>query len=129
MSSIEDKKWNKMWELWADEELESPLSDLLTYEAEIQNGGHLQYFANLSSNEADWTCVTANLKQLLTQPLFENYQNALNKFKELNLNIETIEDFSDAANDEPLNEFDDFYYENENTIEEILKEAAKSIEL
>ncbi|MGN0805286.1 MAG: hypothetical protein ACI4MS_07880, partial [Candidatus Coproplasma sp.] len=42
-------KWNKMWKLWADEKAQSPYAELMTYQSEINNGGHAQYFFNLSS--------------------------------------------------------------------------------
>lgn len=33
-------KWNKMWELWAKECADSPYSELMTYQSEVNNGGH-----------------------------------------------------------------------------------------
>lgn len=42
-------KWNKMWELWAKECADSPYSELMTYQSEVNNGGHAQYFDNVSS--------------------------------------------------------------------------------
>ena len=39
----EQLKWNKMWDLWTDGEAESPYAELMTYQSEINNGGHGQY--------------------------------------------------------------------------------------
>lgn len=41
----EQTKWDKMWELWAEEQAESPYAELMTYQSEIDNGGHDQYFS------------------------------------------------------------------------------------
>ena len=35
-------KWNKLWELWAEGHIDSPYSELMTYQSEINNGGHAQ---------------------------------------------------------------------------------------
>ena len=48
--SKEDLKWNKMWDLWVEEKLESPYNELMNYWNEINNGGHLQFFDNVSCN-------------------------------------------------------------------------------
>lgn len=45
--SDEQKKWNKMWDLWVEERIESPYAELMTYQSEVNNGGHDQYFSNL----------------------------------------------------------------------------------
>ena len=45
----EQLKWNKMWELWAEEKVASPYSELMTYQSEINNGGHSQYFTNIKN--------------------------------------------------------------------------------
>ena len=36
----EQKKWNKMWHLWAEGRADSPYAELMTYQSEINNGGH-----------------------------------------------------------------------------------------
>ena len=35
-----EEKWNRIWELWEIGDLLSPLENLLTYESEVNNGGH-----------------------------------------------------------------------------------------
>ena len=42
-------KWNKIWELWEEEKAESPYQELMTYQSEINNGGHDQYFLNVGN--------------------------------------------------------------------------------
>ena len=38
-----------MWALWAEEKAESPYAQLMTYQSEINNGGHNQYFTNVEN--------------------------------------------------------------------------------
>ena len=45
----EQRKWNKMWELWAEKKAEAPYSQLMTYQSEVNNGGHDQYFTNVEN--------------------------------------------------------------------------------
>ena len=45
----EQLKWNKMWDLWAEEKAQSPYAQLMTYQSEINNGGHDQYFTNIDN--------------------------------------------------------------------------------
>lgn len=40
--SDEQKKENKMWALWEEERAESPYQELMTYQSEVNNGGHDQ---------------------------------------------------------------------------------------
>ena len=54
----EELKWNKMWDLWAEEKASSPYAELMTYESEINNGGHMQFFDNVSN--------TSNLPQVIS---------------------------------------------------------------
>ena len=34
--SDEQKKWNKMWDLWASGQVDSPYAELMTYRSEIK---------------------------------------------------------------------------------------------
>ena len=47
----EQLKWNKMWELWTEAKVEVPYAQLMTYQSEINNGGHGQYFCNVENND------------------------------------------------------------------------------
>ena len=44
---VEALKWNKMWDMWAEQKASSPYAELMTYESEINNGGHKQFFDNV----------------------------------------------------------------------------------
>ena len=43
------KKWNRMWDLWVEGRADSPYAELMTYQSEINNGGHDQYFVNIEN--------------------------------------------------------------------------------
>lgn len=45
--SREQKKWNKMWDLWAEHRADTPYAEVMTYQSEVNNGGHDQYFFNV----------------------------------------------------------------------------------
>ena len=40
--SREQKKWNKMWDLWAENRADTPYAEVMTYQSEDNNGGHDQ---------------------------------------------------------------------------------------
>ena len=46
----EQKKWNIMWDLWVEGRADSPYAELMTYQSEINNGGHDQYFFNIENS-------------------------------------------------------------------------------
>ena len=40
--SDEQEKWNKMWNLWEENRADTPYAELMTYQSELNNGGHDQ---------------------------------------------------------------------------------------
>lgn len=128
--SEDELKWNKMWELWSDGELEQPISSLLTYDGEIQNGGHLQFFCNLEEDEeVELKDMLNYLKKILPEEFYSNLNKAYKEYKNLNFQPEMSEEYCEVAIEEPLLEFDNFYYEHEEEIQNILKEYSLKIEL
>ena len=128
--SEEELKWNKMWDKWTEEELEQPLSSLLTYVSEIQNGGHLQFFSNLEEYGNNQLKNTLReLKKILPSEHYDNLNKAYKCYQKLDFKPVTSEDYCDVAIEEPLKEFDDFYYEYEEEITSIMKEYSLKIEL
>ena len=67
----EQKKWNKMWDLWVEGRTDSPYSELMTYQSEINNGGHDQYFFNIE-NSGNLQKEMAVLKTVLPAKLRDN---------------------------------------------------------
>ena len=117
---IEELQWNKMWDLWVEEEAASPYAELMTYESEINNGGHMQFFDNVSNTD-DLPQTISILYTVLSDTLKQNLENAYRAYSEHQEDEDTL--------DEVLNECDNVFYENESEVEEILKEYAKTIKL
>ena len=115
-------KWNKMWELWTEEKVKSPYSELMTYQSEINNGGHSQYFCNVE-NVSDLQKEMSALEEILPPFLIEN----LKKAYKAHLILEEKED--DEKAEEILEQCDDVFYANEEQINHILKEYAKTLEI
>ena len=118
----EQKKWNKMWELWTEEEAASPYAELMTYQSEINNGGHDQYFLNVE-NTGDLQKEMSVLETVLSAKLKNNLQKAYKAY----LVLEEKED--DEKAEEIMEECDDVFYENEEEINHILEQYSAKIEL
>lgn len=117
-----DEKWNKMWDLWSDGEIESPYNELMTYQSEVNNGGHHQYFLN-TENNGDVRKDIETLCGILPDILKDNIQTSFKSYIELeqDKNIET--------NEEILEKCDDVFYENEEMINGILERFCKEAEI
>ena len=117
----EVQKWNKMWDLWTEEQIESPYKELMTYQSEINNGGHSQYFCNIESisNIED---ELKKIKSILPQNLIDN----LNKAYKAN---QILENEENEEAETIIEECDNTFYENENLINDLLNERASKIEL
>lgn len=120
---VEELQWNKMWGLWAEEKALSPYAELMTYDSEINNGGHMQFFDNVS-NTSDLPQTISALYSVFDDVLKQNLEKAYNAYIEYEENEE-----QESKLDEILNECDNVFYENESKIEQILKEYAKTMEL
>ena len=118
----EQKKWNKMWELWAEGEADSPYAELMTYQSEINNGGHDQYFLNVE-NTGDLKKEMSALETVLSAKLKNNLQKAYKAY----LVLEEKED--DETAEEIMEQCDDVFYENEEEITHILEQYSAKIEL
>ena len=118
----EQQTWNKMWELWTEENVESPYSELMTYQSEINNGGHSQYFCNVE-NVSDLQKEMSALEEILTSLLRENLQKAYKAYQLLKENDD------DEEAEEILDQCDNVFYENEEQINLILKEYANKLKI
>ena len=118
----EQKKWNIMWDLWVEGRADSPYSELMTYQSEINNGGHDQYFFNIE-NSGNLQKEMAVLKTVLPAKLRDNLQNAYDAYLKL-----TNEE-SDEQAGTILSQYDDEFYKVEEDINRILREYASQIEL
>ena len=118
--SDEQKKWNKMWDLWASEQVDSPYAELMTYQSEINNGGHDQYFVNVE-NVSDLRKEMATLTTILPETLQQNLQIAYRAY------LESNEEGIDQLADEILEKCDEAFFENEEQINSLLKAYAERI--
>lgn len=118
----EQLKWNKMWELWEDEQAESPYAELMTYQSEINNGGHDQYFTNVE-NTGDLKKEMLALETLLSAKLQNNLQKAYKAYLVL------AEKEDDKKADEIIEQCDNMFYESEEEINNILEGYATKIKL
>lgn len=76
----EQLKRNKMGEAWNEEIVQSPYAELMTYQSEINNGGHSQYFCNVE-NVSDLQKEMSELQIILTPILRENLKKAYYEVK------------------------------------------------
>lgn len=117
------QKWNKMWELWENDEATSPYAELMTYESEVNNGGHEQFFDNVS-NVDDLDAVVKQLYSALPTILHDNLKLAHEAYLRLG------DDYDDTDElDSICDECDDVFYENEALLIKLLEEYADRIEL
>ena len=71
----EQLKWNKMWDLWVEGEVDSPYAELMEYQSQVNNGGHYQYFTNVE-NTGDLSKEISALEQILSAELKNNLNKA-----------------------------------------------------
>ena len=115
----EQRKWNKMWELWVDEKAEAPYAQLMTYQSEVNNGGHDQYFTNVE-NTSDLQAEISILETILPIKHLNNFQTAHKAYI-------ALEEDEHAA--EVLEQCDDVFWEYEEEINRILENYASTIVL
>jgi len=113
-----EERWNRIWELWEIGDLLSPLKNLLTYESEVNNGGHSQYFFNIA-NCCDLKAEVEAVLSILPHPLHENLLRGYAAFSAQN-------DISDDVNDALFEECDNIFYKHEQLIIDIIQEAANN---
>ena len=118
----EQLKWNKMWDLWSEGEVEFPYSELMTYQSEINNGGHSQYFCNIENND-DLSKEMSALENILSDKLIDNLHKAYKAYQILEENED------DEKAEETMEQCDDFFYENEEEIINKLEAYADRIQL
>lgn len=120
--SDEQKKQDKIWSLWAEGHADSPYAELMTYQSEINNGGHDQYFFN-TGQTGDLQKEMRVLETVLPVSLQNNLRVAYKAYLEL------AENQADGKAEATLKQCDGVFYKNEEEINCILKEYASKIKL
>ena len=110
---------NKIWDLWAEGKAKTPYAELMTYQGEINNGGHSQFFLNVS-NTGDLPGIVEVLLGVLPEPLKSNLSRAYDSY------LSTAD--ADEEDEELLDECDNVFYDNEEKINALLDEYALSLE-
>lgn len=120
--SHEQKKWNKMWDLWAENRADTPYAEVMTYQSEVNNGGHDQYFFNVEQTD-NLQAEISILENVLSEKLRSNLLTAYDAYQML------ADKESDEEWEAILERCDDVFFKNEGEINRILKEYASKIEL
>lgn len=116
----EQKKWNRMWELWEKGQVPSPYTELMTYQSEINNGGHDQYFFNVG-NTGDLPKEVAVLDTVLPVKLKRNLETAYKAYLTVN------ENDGKEESQKIMEQCDRVFYENEKELDRLLKAYAATI--
>ena len=111
-----EKAWNNLWNLWSEGLVESPYAELMTYQSEINNGGHGQYFTNIE-NSGDLQKEMSVLETILSPNLKSNLQKAYKAYLDLEENDEDAEEI--------IEQCDDIFFKNEKEINDILEAFAE----
>ena len=117
----EQLKWNKMWDLWVEGKVESPYAEMMTYQSEVNNGGHDQYFVNVE-NTSDLQKEMSALADILPQKLISNLQKAYDAYL-------VLDEKEEEKAEEVLEQCDDVFYDNEEELNRLLEEYAAKMEL
>lgn len=117
----DQQKWNMMWEMWSEGNVKSPYEELMTYQSEINNGGHDQYFLNVGNN-GDIQKEMSALKTILSDELTDNLEKAYQAYL-------LLEEKDDENAESIMEQCDNTFYENEEEINCTLEEYAAKIEL
>lgn len=116
-----ERKWNKMWDLWAEGKAASPYAQLMTYESEVNNGGHCQYFDN-AGNICGLKTEVGIAEAALPEPLKSNVQRAYEAY------LAQRADW-DEQYDMIFNECDDMFYAHEQLRIALLEDYAETMKL
>ncbi len=112
----EEKRWNKLWDMYADGELDDISHEiycLCDYEGGVNGEGHSGYFSN---NEDDLADIIGTLSKILPKNHCDNLMSA---YKSYNTDDE----------DEICDKADDFFYDNEQEVLDILHEFVNGLTL
>ncbi len=120
-------KWSAMWEAWEAGGIPSPYNELLTYDDELQDGGHLQFFLNRALRKENMFSVMAALKETLPAGHADNVAQAYRQYCMLGIDPDDDAAIVQALDDAPLAVFDRYYAEHEEELLDVLEAYAASL--
>lgn len=115
----EEQKLNKLWDMWAEGKVKSPCAALMTYQSEVNNGGHSQYFFNVA-NTGDLKAEIAAILPVLPDVLRENLKRGYEAFA-------AQEEIDDDTNDDLFGECDDVFYAHEQPLIDLIQGYANEL--
>lgn len=113
-----EQKLNKLWDMWAEGKAAAPYAQLMTYQGEVNNGGHDQYFFNVNE-VSDVKAEVEAVLSILPEPLKGNLLRGYEAYK-------ACPDAEDE-NDDVFNECDDVFYANEQLLIDLLQRYANEM--
>ena len=115
---IPDEKLNKLWDAWVAGKVPAPWAALMTYESEVNNGGHDQYFFNVNET-GDVQAEVKTVLSLLPEVLKSNLQRAWEAYQ--------ASPDAEDENDDLFNECDDVFYANEKPLIDLIQNYANDL--
>ncbi len=103
--------WNKMWDEWANGNLEEPYNCLCSYVGDVPGEGLYGYIDN---NIDEFEEILVNLKSILPD---EHYRLLLDAYLEYKKDEHSCEDV--------VNIVEKYFYDNEDNLNQILKKYCK----
>lgn len=119
-------KWNYMIDLWVDNKLDNPIQHLITYDSEVNNGGHLQFFENCHEELPE---IIPLIKTYLSKNMAKNLQDAYDLYLNLNPNTYSIDTFVDVAREDHFDKFDNYYYEHDKEVNQVLTKYSLTLKI
>lgn len=116
----QNQNWNQIWNLWEQGNAASPYAELMTYQSDVGNGGHDQYFLN-TENCGDLQAELAVLESILPEKHRCNLKKAYSAYLAL------AQDEDDAQAETILEQCDELFYEREGEIRKILEQYAAEL--
>lgn len=113
-------KWNKLWELYGNGKWDNPIFYLCDYESGINGEGHFGFFFNTgNSQENGLQTYCVELRKVFPNDLYDNFNKAYQCWLQ----------GDDEQSEKACNVADEFFYQNENKIIEILQRYANTLEI
>lgn len=121
------RQWDYMWQRWAEGALPSPYQELLTYDSEVQDGGHLQFFLNMELRKSNMFALMAQLKEILPEGHAGNLSAAYRAYCRLGVDVNDDASIAEALDEAPLRTYDSYYAEHEEEMLDLLEAYAATL--
>ena len=128
---VEMDKWDMFVDWCCNKEPDEiydgiPYYYLFWYYAEVENGGHLQFFENTVNRGWDIVFISVQLEYVLDKDLIDNFKKGLAIYQKNNIIIDSVQDYVTAARVDYFKEMDNYYYRNHNNLVDVLTMYAQT---